>query len=136
MNQPNNFNFNPNNYGAYNPNYGYTPYMYGQMAQNKTLQGGNTFSYVNGLEGAKGFAMPPNQTILLMDSDNPMFYLKTSNNLGQAFIKAYKFEEVNLDAPTLPQTTKIDYVTKKDLDDLKAYIENGYVKKAQKKESD
>ena len=147
MNQPNNF--NPNNFNPnYNPNYkpmgypygymGQQPYMYGNtpqnMPQNQAVQSVNTYAYVNGLEGAKGFAMNPNQTILLMDSDSPMFYLKTSNAMGQSNLKAYKFEEVSLDNPT--SNNNVDYVTKKDFEEFKKSMENSYMKKPVKKESE
>lgn len=54
----------------------------------------NQYAYVNGIEGAKAYLMNPNQTILLMDSDQPIFYLKTSNGLGQASIRIFEFKEV------------------------------------------
>lgn len=56
----------------------------------------NNYYYVNGLEGAKQYQMMPNQTILLMDSENPMFYLKTTNQIGQSTLRAFKFEEIDL----------------------------------------
>lgn len=54
----------------------------------------NQYAYVNGIEGAKAYLMSPNQTMLLMDSDQPIFYLKTSNYLGQANIRIFEFKEV------------------------------------------
>jgi len=54
----------------------------------------NQYAYVNGIEGAKAYLMNPNQTILLMDSNQPIFYLKTSNGLGQATIRIFEFKEV------------------------------------------
>lgn len=54
----------------------------------------NTYSYVNGMEGAKQYQIMPNQSVLLMDSENPMFYLKTANQMGQSTIRAFRFEEI------------------------------------------
>ena len=51
-------------------------------------------AYVNGVEGAKAFILPPNSSVLLMDSDNPMFYTKTSNQQGQCSLEYYKFQKV------------------------------------------
>ena len=51
-------------------------------------------AYVNGTEGAKAFILPPNSSALLMDSDNPMFYIKTANPQGQCSLEYYKFQKV------------------------------------------
>lgn len=81
------YNFNPysnvpmpnnqNNNNNMQPTYPNNMYGYGNYAQRSVI---NQYTYVNGLEGAKAFNIAPNQSVLLMDSDNPVFYLKTSNN--------------------------------------------------------
>ena len=48
-----------------------------------------------------------------MDSENPIFYMKSSNNLGQATMKKYKFEEV-IDKPE----EKPVYATKEDVEEI------------------
>lgn len=53
----------------------------------------NAYEYVNGVEGAKAYNMQPNSNMLLMDSDNPIFYMKSSDAMGKSTIKHYKFEE-------------------------------------------
>ena len=102
----------------FNPNY-FNPYMVGApqtqyntpnapaQQQNTQL---NVFAYVNGLEGAKAFFVPPNGRVLLMDSDNPVFYMKTANAMGQTSVRTFKFEEVQ-DQPA----PKVDYVKQSDL---------------------
>lgn len=102
----------------FNPNF-YNPYMVGApqttyntpnapaQQQNTQL---NVFAYVNGLEGAKAFFVPPNGRVLLMDSDNPVFYMKTANAMGQTSVRTFKFEEVQ-DQPA----PKVDYVKQSDL---------------------
>lgn len=86
---------------------------YNNYSPYKQQQSTNTYAYVNGIEGAKGYQLYPNQTVLLMDSDNPIFYLKVANQLGQSTIRTFKFEEV-LDTPT----QNVEYVTKADLNNL------------------
>lgn len=102
----------------FNPNF-YNPYIVGApqtqyntpnapaQQQNTQL---NVFAYVNGLEGAKAFFVPPNGRVLLMDSDNPVFYMKTANAMGQTSVRTFKFEEVQ-DQPA----PKVDYVKQSDL---------------------
>lgn len=57
-------------------------------------------AYVNGVEGAKAFILSPNTSILLMDSDNPMFYIKTANYQGQSSMETYAFKKVELQQGT------------------------------------
>ena len=74
-------------------------------------------SFTNGLTGAKGYSVPPNTTIFLMDSDAPQFYIKQSDRNGMCTIKAYKFEEVSeSDAAKQPETIDVTkFVTKEEL---------------------
>ena len=74
-------------------------------------------SYVNGLTGAKGYSVPPNTTIFLMDSDAPQFYIKTSDRNGMCTIKAYKFEELQQDnAANMPEKLDLSkYATKEEV---------------------
>lgn len=89
--------------GMYNNMYGvaYNPYqssyqMAMQAQQNMSqVQAQSSITFVNGLEGAKGYMLPPNSAIVLMDADNSMFYIKSTNNLGIASISSYKFTECN-----------------------------------------
>jgi hypothetical protein len=72
----------------------------------------NEYAYVNGLEGAKNYQIGPNQTVLLIDSDNPFIYMKCSNPLGQTTLRYFKIEEVK------EPKNKTDYVTRADLEEL------------------
>lgn len=93
----------------------YTPYPQPNYPQR---QPGNTYAFVNGLEGAKSYQVPVNQSLLLMDSDQPVCYMKTANALGQATLRCFKLVEVKeeeLKAPTPQPTPNVDYATKEDL---------------------
>lgn len=61
--------------------------------------GGNgiSMSYVNGLEGAKAFVMPPNSETWLIDSEGGFMYHKSTDYVGKAVIKPYSINEVNED---------------------------------------
>ena len=54
----------------------------------------NYYAFVNGIEGAKAYPIMPNQSLMLMDSDNPVCYMKTSDTTGKATLKCYKLVEV------------------------------------------
>lgn len=78
----------------YNP-YQQNPYGVPQYGNYQPTQPHNTYAFVNGIEGAKSYPMQPNQTVMLMDSDNPIAYMKTSNAMGQATLKYFKLVETN-----------------------------------------
>lgn len=63
-----------------------------QQPQPQTPQ--NVYAFVNGVEGAKSYIVPANQTVLLMDSEQPVCYMKTANALGQGTLRYFKLTEV------------------------------------------
>lgn len=73
----------------------------------------NAYYYVNGIEGAKAFQLPAGKSVLLMDTDSPIFYLKSANEIGQATLKAYRFEEI-----TAQPTVQTNYVTREEVEDM------------------
>lgn len=89
---------------------------YQQQAQ-PTVQG-SSITFVNGLEGAKGYMLPPNNTVILMDSDNSKFYIKSTDAVGMATIKGYRFEE---EVDKIPTKEDELYVRK---EDINTYIDN------------
>lgn len=76
------------------------------------------YAYVNGIEEAKNFPVPPNTTMMLMEANEPIAYMKATNGLGQIVsFKSYKLVEVA--EPTQPQ-----YVTMDDFLKLKEELLN------------
>ena len=117
----------------YNP---YNPYMpYGQQSFQQP-QPQNTYAFVNGIEGAKSFPMQPNQTVMLMDSDSPVAYMKQSNAMGQATLKYFKLVETNETELRGAEKASVvsEYVTKSDFDALAKKVEELTAKKAKKEE--
>ena len=121
-----NNNFNPYNYGNYGnfnyPNFN-QPNYYQQPKSNQ-------YEWVNGVEGAKAYQIQPNQTVMLLDADNPIIYKKTSNQQGQSSLQYFKMIEIseeelkNLNAPQ----PSVEYATKEDFEGLKKKIDNLYKK--------
>lgn len=111
-----------------NPNYNVSP-----MSNFNQQQANNVFAYCNGIEGAKGYNMPPNSTVLLMDNDNPYFYIKTSDVQGRSSIHCYEFKEVadnqkepkgQKDSVDFSQFAKVDDITvlSQKIDELKSLL--------------
>ena len=107
------------NFGQFG-SFPYSSYYGGYPAQNMPNQG-NVFNrdfqqgsqpmqqntnitFVNGIEGAKAFQLSPNSSVLMMDSENQKFYVKTTDNLGVAKITSYSFSEDEFLAATKAKT--------------------------------
>lgn len=102
-------------YNPYNPyNNPYTP----QPNYSNFQPQQNTYAFVNGIEGAKSYPMQPNQTVMLMDSDNPLVYMKQSNGMGQATLKYFKLVETSENELRGSTQPHVEYATKADLDAL------------------
>lgn len=149
---------------SYNQNFGYNypPYPYGVNYQpfmpqqpnfnnvNNMVSGNqnqqqpqmNQFAFVNGIEGAKSFQMMPNQTIMLMDSENPVVFMKSSNSMGQSSLKYYKLTEVSEQdlrnqANPQPIQQNEEYALKSDFEGLSKRIDeiSRRIEKPYKKDS-
>lgn len=98
-------------------NYGNTQSsMQNTQAQYSTIP----LTFVNGIEGAKAYIVPPNSTIYLRDSDSDMLFIKSSDPMGRSYLKTYKLEEIdeNMTSRTFKQE---DYVK---MSDFKALQED------------
>ena len=90
----------------------------------------NQYAFVNGLEGAKSFQVQPNQSMMLLDSDNSIIYKKSANSYGQATIEYFQMIPIseqdvrNILTPPMPE-----YVLKSDFDKLMAKIDTLVSKK-------
>ena len=103
----------------------YTPYQQPNYTS-RPIQPQNVYAFVNGLEGAKSYIVPANQTVLLMDSEQPVCYMKTANALGQGSLRYFKLTEVSeadVRTPITPNGSKSAYVTKEEFESLVKRIE-------------
>ena len=112
--QPN----NPYSFGApampYLPNY--SPQQPVQQAQPNNV----SWIYVNGMEGARGQIVQPNQTAWMMDNSDPVIYVKSVDAVGTATLKAFRLTEINATAgsqsPPVPDMSA--YATRVEMDDI------------------
>ena len=73
--------------------------------------------YVQGDAGAKAYPLANGYTMLLMDSENQRFFIKSTDASGMPSMKTYKFEE-----EVIPEPEKIEYVTKADFEEFENKI--------------
>ena len=116
-------NWMPSNvkYGGWQNNIPYYP-QNNFMNNSQVQQPIDNILRVMGPESAKAYALPPNSKVILFDADNPIFYLKTTDDSGFATNpRAFKFEEISMSEIQGSVQEQIDtsnFVTKDDLKDL------------------
>ena len=93
--------------------------MQSQLAQLQSnaqpQQQGHQIQTVKGIAGARAFAIPPSSGVILMDTDDSVFYLKSTDANGLETVKAYEFTEKETDTPELNADK---FVLKSDFDKL------------------
>lgn len=124
------------------PLYGYNPYQFGQVnplqpqmdrlanmqAQYQQPQQQNVnqgILWVQGEAGAKSYLVAPNTSVLLMDSDESAFYLKSADSSGMPSLRTFKYiETTNQPKENLKSNNNadIDFVPKKEFEEFKAEI--------------
>lgn len=93
-----------------------------QVPQALQVPQGNNITWVQGEMAAKSYQLPPNTNVLLMDSEDSKFYIKTSDNVGMSTIRRFRFEEIkNDEVATNPAAT--NYITREEFDLLKKKID-------------
>lgn len=98
----NNQYFNPyfNNYGTQTPYSNNGNLNNFSNINNNNLNNANNVNaliVVNGLDGAKNYIMPPSKTIYLKDAYNNILYKKTSDEMCNITLTAFKLTEIKLD---------------------------------------
>ncbi len=88
------------------------PYQLPQMQQ----QPQQAVQFVNGIESAQMYQLPPNSQQILMDRSRARFYMVETDASGQKSVSAYDFQAAE-DAPT-------EYATVKDLESLRSSYES------------
>lgn len=80
---------------------------------------------VSGYQGAKDHIVQPNTTAWMMDNNEPVFYVKSADNLGTTTFKAYRFEEIAEPGQTVstPQIDMSKYVQRDEFESLKEQID-------------
>ena len=101
-------------------------------------QSDNGLTWVQGIEGAKSWYVAPGKSVLLMDSEAQVFYIKTVDASGMpAPLRIFEYKETAQPQPTETAPAKnvdlTEYVTRKELEDALAKITGA---KAKEKEED
>ena len=108
--------------GAYNgpfDNYG------SRYIQNPApVAAGSSPIWVQGEAAARAYMVAAGSTVLLMDSEKPIFYLKTTDASGMPQpLRIFEYTEKNGDDPKKAPADAEEYATKKDLMKIKAKVD-------------
>jgi len=96
----------PSNYQPYGMNFQQPSQVLQQQPQPTSNQG---LLWVQGESGAKAYLMAPNSTVMLMDSEDSVFYLKTTDNAGMPTLRTFDYKErAQTPAQNAPQGSQSD----------------------------
>lgn len=114
------------------PNYNYNyPWTYNNnqtIPQIQSQPQSNGINWVQGEAGAKSYAIAPGQSILLMDSENNVFYIKSSDYPSgmPKPLRIFDYTERIVTTNPVETTSKqtADYVTREEFEKRLAEITN------------
>lgn len=120
----------------YNPYQQYNPYGYAPVSQQNgagsVLPQQSQIIRVNGKNGAEAFRMAPNSSILLMDENDPIVWLKTSDGAGYCTVTPYTIAPYQSAPPV--DVNSLENRVKRLEDMLNAKPDNGDAKQKRKTE--
>lgn len=117
------YNNNNNNY----LNRSYVPSTPTTQQQQQSYQ--NNIIWVKGKENARSMQIPPNSTVILLDSEVGKFYIKTTDDIGLGKLRVFSYvEEPDNDSTntssSVPNIDLSNYVTKTELEEIVKEIKN------------
>lgn len=119
-----------NNYGYYQPQMQPQQQYMDQLSQLRMQQSQpqapaqtqSSITWVQGEEGAKAYLVAAGNSILLMDSEAPVFYIKSTDASGMPMpLRIFDFVERGV--PAKAEATSPDYARREDVDKLSAMYE-------------
>lgn len=124
-------NYFPTNYPQYYPQQYQNPYQaqtqssYQQPLNNQT----NSIIWVQGEGGAKAYPVPPGANVLLMDSEDECFYIKSADASGMPLpLRTFEYKEIVSTQKQIPQYSEQskpekDYVSREEYNQLLDKVE-------------
>ncbi len=78
----------------------------------------SSITWVQGLSGAKAYPVAAGSTVLLMDTEDSIFYIKSADYSGMPLpLRIFDYKERS------DQPEKQDFVTREEFDELKKFID-------------
>lgn len=83
------YSFNNNN--PYNFNHTSFQNQQSNTSQSQLSSPQNNIIWVKGKENARSMQLPPNSTVILLDSETGKFYIKTTDDIGLGKIRIFNY---------------------------------------------
>ena len=117
-----------NPYMNYMPNYPQQALPTMQSQVYSPARSSNGINWVSGESGAKSWIVGRGESVLLLDSENQCFYLKSADASGMPLpLRIFDYTERTQNAPQGSQTafnqSNDNFITRTEFDDLKAKYE-------------
>ena len=114
---------------AYNNYYPqFYPSAQPQFSVPQTQQQNNGINWVLGETAAKSYAVAPGQSMLLMDSESPVFYIKSTDQSGMPLpLRIFDYTERKNEHTTntnIVTTKNTDYISRSEFDAFKSEIQS------------
>lgn len=94
-----------------------------QLPMQQPRQDANGLIWVQGEAGAKSWFVAPGATVLLMDSENPRFYMKSADMNGVPAMRTFEYNEVGAQKPQEAIQTA-NFVTLDEFNEFKTDVLN------------
>lgn len=119
-------------YNNYVPQFYQPQYMASQMQPNANQQNNSGITWVQGENAAKSFPVASGQSVLLMDSENPVMYIKSTDQSGMPLpLRIFDYTERVAKSPEdskINSSGNVDYVTKHEFDKFKEEMKQEFKK--------
>ena len=99
-------------YDYYPPQY-YSPV---QPVIQRPQQQGSDIIWVQGENSAKAYPVLPGRSILLMDSENPVMYIKSTDQSGMPFLRVFDYTERTQNGKAPQTDVKQDYISREEFE--------------------
>ena len=109
------------------PNYNYPWTSYGtSQIQSQQSQMNNGIIWVQGESGAKSYLIAPGQSVLLMDSEKDVFYIKSSDGSGMPMpLRVFEYtERTQQQQKQTNVQTNNEYITRKEFEKRLSELKN------------
>lgn len=89
--------------------YGFNPYTMPQAPVGVVNSNRGELIRVTGFDGAKAYQMAPNSSVALFDSNEDIFYVKTTDGAGFPTIRAFRFTPMEAQQPASEFVTRDEF---------------------------
>ena len=128
----------PTGYQQAYPQAYYMPQNQPQMPQNTQQAQGNGIPWVQGEAAAKAYPVASGQSVLLMDSEDSTFYIKSTDASGMPQpLRIFDYTErtAQKNEPAITKNVSADYVSRSEFEEFREDVKRS-IKKMREEEAD